>query len=1162
MTELADIYLSLKDFAEPVLARFAGLDELEYLFYRYGWQISLDDPTFNKIDQALAFKAPLQQFIQTAEGLQQKLNASADATPSAQDVASLVASAALLVDALSKFKLSDLTGLAHPLGDPAFWENIGEQLLDDLLEEYLRIYQPTIYLVLHFWGAIRYEQTQPADAFRRPYTKIVFDWNQVVAMLHDPLTALKQYYRWGDPTEPFEYQKLFEALTEVLRAIQLPANGFAPSLESAAAFPGDSGIQVQSDVDALRVLLLKSFAVTNSVLYEIGIELLPAARAGQTVPSGLILGPMLRGGAEGDLPLGDSVALRWKVAVSADDIIGLALFPDKVDLTQGQLAAGASLEIAGTGTDPYYLLGNARSSRVEIYSPSLRIAIEGTAADPEAKLDLSATGPNSQPGCKVVVQLDDADGFVKDTVKQQGLELSFSPEVIWSTKTGLTFNGKANLNLDIPTSLSIGSVRVQHIVLRLAPKDDGSDAVFEFEASAGIAAALGPVQASLDRIGLLLTADFTKQDKNLGFVDLSFDFKPPSGVGLAINAAGVTGGGFLEHDGADGRYAGAIQLAFADLDLSAYGLIATKLPSGAAGFSALVVISTEFSPGIELPFGFTLDGVGGILGLNRTLALDTVEAALWAHRLDNLLFPANPIAAAPALLTSLDSFFPAARGRYLFGPLAKIGWGSIADAVIGLMIELPEPLRLLLLGEIAVLVPREHPQLELHIDFAGGYDMGKQQAFFDASLHNSRIERYPIVGDLAFRYDWGSAPVLALAIGGFNPHFQPPANFPSLKRVGIAIGQSSVQLHAQAYLALTSNTLQFGANLELTAGSGDFNVHGFLGFDALCQRSPLAFSFDLTAGVDLRAGSDVLASVHLDGHVSGPTPWHVAGDASLSLLFFDVSVHFDKSWGDDAAATPPIDPMPDLRAALADRSSYGSILSATTRAVVVVASSPTDAQGAVLLDPAAMLRISQRVLPLGQPITRFAGVALGKSLTLLFDGLNVMGAAVSAPTAANEEFALAQFEDLTDAEKLSMPSFTQLAGGVVIGDTAVDLGRGTRPRATMTPLSYETIIIDSQPAPPKKPGYVLPLANLLAMNCRATPAPRGISRYAPAPGSAPAVTLAAERYVIAGTDDTKVRPDIANDGTKRGALAALAAYRAKNPPDAANVQVLLEQEAA
>ena len=78
----------------------------------------------------------------------------------------------------------------------------------------------------------------------------------------------------------------------MLRAIQLPANGFAPSLESAAAFPGDSGIQVQSDVDALRVLLLKSFAVTNSVLYEIGIELLPIAARGANGSFGPDLGPM------------------------------------------------------------------------------------------------------------------------------------------------------------------------------------------------------------------------------------------------------------------------------------------------------------------------------------------------------------------------------------------------------------------------------------------------------------------------------------------------------------------------------------------------------------------------------------------------------------------------------------------------------------------------------------------------------------------------------------------------------------------------------------------------------------------------------------------------------------------------------------------------------
>src|SRR5439155_7143213 len=132
-----------------------------------------------------------------------------------------------------------------------------------------------------------------------------------------------------------------------------------------------------------------------------------------------------------------------------------------------------------------------------------------------------------------------------------------------------------------------------------------------------------------------------------------------------------------------------------------------------------------------------------------------------------------------------------APGRYLFGPLAKIGWGDeIVQGEVALLLELPEPLRIFLLGEILVGVPQEKPQLELHISFAGGLDFGKKLAFFEATLHDSRIEAYPISGDLAFRYGWSDDGVFALAVGGFHPHFQPPAAFPTLKRVSITIGSS------------------------------------------------------------------------------------------------------------------------------------------------------------------------------------------------------------------------------------------------------------------------------------------------------------------------------------------------------------------------------------
>ena len=43
------------------------------------------------------------------------------------------------------------------------------------------------------------------------------------------------------------------------------------------------------------------------------------------------------------------------------------------------------------------------------------------------------------------------------------------------------------------------------------------------------------------------------------------------------------------------------------------------------------------------------------------------------------LFAKNPVANAAQLLTDLATFFPAAQGRYVFGPLLQIGWGSLVS---------------------------------------------------------------------------------------------------------------------------------------------------------------------------------------------------------------------------------------------------------------------------------------------------------------------------------------------------------------------------------------------------------------------------------------------------------------------------------------------------
>lgn len=1167
-TELTALYLALLDFIEPLRTRLADRDALEYLFYRYGWNATMDDAAFARFRQSATVIAPVEQFTQTAEALRAKLQAGTGLDPG--DVEAVAGSAAVLIRALAGFGMPVLDGLPDPLSRADFWESIAEQIFDDLLERYLRVYQRPIFLVLRLWNVIRYDPTSATGSGRVPYTRVWFDWDQAAGMLTDPLQALRQAYHWGDPAQPFDFDGALEAVRLAFTALRVPAARFSPALVP-GALPGDATRSAPADVLALRVTLLERDYPGQGAFYRIGFEAYPARRSTDQVPAGLMLRPVLEGGAGATLPLSSLLNFTIAAALSADEAVGLALFPGEAGLLAGAPAVGASLTLQTSGTGPWYVFGTAQTSHITVSGFLLRASIDGSADNPEFRLAASFPGTGEEAGATAVVTLSGADSFVQETVSRDALTFSFAPDIVWSSTTGLTFSGSTTPSLHLPLSIPLGPISLTDasIALGPAPQSAASSRGITLRAGVGVAGRLGPVSFSIAQLGFSCTiTPYTRDDVRalpasavppaLGAVDVDLRFAPPTGVGVSIDAGVVTGGGFLTHSGTE--YGGSLELAVSDVTLKAYGLVQTELPGGRPGYSLIAVISTEFSPPVELPFGFTLEGAGGLIGVNRTIDEDAVRSALWAHHLDGLLFPADPVAAAPHLMAALDSYFPAAPGRYLFGPLAKLGWGGLVDGEVALLLELPEPVKLLLIGEIQALVPSAAPQLQLHVSFDGGIDFGKKLAFFDASVHDSSITTYPISGDLAFRYGWGSGGTLALALGGFNPRFQPPAGFPALKRVAIAIGSSAAQIQAQAYLAVTSNTLQFGARVELTAGTGSFNVHGWLGFDALCQRDPLAFEFDLSAGVELRHGSDVLASVHLDGTVSGPSPWHICGAASVSLLFFDISVHFDTTWGDQAPQVAAPDPVSAVLAALRDRSGWSGAAGPNVRAIVTLAGDPADADGAVLLDPGGSLRLTQRALPLALPVTRFQGTPLGRTVRVTLDDLTVLGAPVTDPVVATEEFAPGQFLDLSDAEQLSLPSFSLMDAGVEVGASAIDVGSGTRSRSVATPFEYDTTIDDTQLQRPG-PGYVIAETMLLELNASAQAAARGLGRYAPPPAAAPLVALAPERWVVASTGDLTLSADVNTDGSKLGATLALGSYLAANPSAAGRLQVVLAGEA-
>ena len=210
----------------------------------------------------------------------------------------------------------------------------------------------------------------------------------------------------------------------------------------------------------------------------------------------------------------------------------------------------------------------------------------------------------------------------------------------------------------------------------------------------------------------------------------------------------------------------------------------------------------------------------------------------------------------------------------------------------------------------------------------------------DASLRESKILEIVLTGDIALRMSWGREPGFLLSAGGFHPAFQRPAGFPELRRIGACLVRAGLTLRLETYLALTSNTFQIGAHLDVGYSGFGFEVHGTCGFDALVQFSPFHFQVDIDAAVSMSWHGFHLLAIRLHLGLSGPNPWHAVGSAELELGWLP-SVHFgfDQTFGGTVPEALP--EAPDLGAmlhdAIADPGAWTSTLAAGQRALTSAA---------------------------------------------------------------------------------------------------------------------------------------------------------------------------------------------------------------------------------
>jgi hypothetical protein len=620
-----------------------------------------------------------------------------------------------------------------------------------------------------------------------------------------------------------------------------------------------------------------------------------------------------------------------------------------------------------------------------------------------------------------------------------------------SSSAGVTIAGSPTLAVRLPTGASEPGLSAGPLDVELIPKLEQPPSV-RVRVTCAIALDLPAVPIHLDVDGNGFELPF-----RLGGPVLAFDLDElvphtPSGAGVALALPIVKGAGRLARVG--DSFTGLLSVQMTPMSVTALGTLDVR--TGAF----LVVLGAVFPPpGIQIGFGFAITGVGGIVGVSRRIDRDALTRAVQDGTAASLLFPSDPAKAARDVVPMLDRVFPPSPGSVIVGPMFQISWGGrLLTGSVALIVELPDPVRLSILGKILLAVPDpELPLIKLQITFFGQIDPSVPSLLFLASLTDSTIAGIPITGDMFVLVQGGPDANVVVSAGGFHPQFNRPRGVPALNRVAMTLSPGPfLQLRCSAYVALTSNTLQFGAFAELVAEIAGCGLRGHLGFDVLVQFSPFHFVAEISAGIAVEVLGETLVGIALRLSLEGPGRWRAVGSGSVDLFGFSASFDFDESWG---GSNPAVTVAPDIGAILTAALLKPEAWRACAPDPAALPVQLTGTAGSTLADGSALhphgaLSVRQKDVPLGVDIDRFNRAPITPQRWDVSSP--VLGDGRPAPIAGEEreQFAPAAFLTMTDDAQIGRPAFETFRAGLklVAGDVVMGEERGAD-------FDYETKVI-------------------------------------------------------------------------------------------------------
>lgn len=1102
MSQLTQIFHNLANTTERFLPSFKSQQDFEALMFRYGWLVDLDDE-IEKIkiiaDLATAF-ASISTTIAEWVDDEDKEEVETENNENKKDkdwkdyLKKLYPEVKKVYKAILKLKdvkEEDIKKFGAPLNTKEFWNEIPERLIEDIFTLTLQRHYPIAYGFFHLFGIIEYIEKEPTGENRVNYTQTDIKWERLGHFISKrPDGLFKEVYLWG--SDDFQWEKLLHNLERTFLANRFLTRYILPRRSVVEGFNMDPEWVFGHELHELQLPLIYGTSILDESFYNIGLGIMPigSSNAAGTKPNGILITPILQGGLDHSFFITPEISLNFGFDIDANNVLAAKILPSTVELDTNLPSADFSLDLVGSPYEPWVIFGSRDSHRLELRGFEMGFSVAGKLDDPEFKISFKATSTSPEErGVQLFIDLGDSDSFLQKNSKSETnkIEAGFDLELEWSSKTGFQFGGNVDFDFQMHINKGFGFLEVTNLYLSLEAEgsSDNKNSI-QLHSGIGLRGKLGPIQYFIENTGFdfnIIPTDAKDMDPDnppaLGMMDFDLGFAPPKGIGILIDAPRVKGGGYLEIQ--DHRYIGAAELTIVEtLSIKAIAIIDTELPDGKDGYSFLLMITAEFNA-IQLGFGFTLNGVGGLVGIHRSMSLDAIREKVKGDEFNHVLFPTNPVQNIKKIVASLDEIFPIQEGQYSFGIMAKLGWGTpnIIDIKAGLFIQVPD-FKIAIIGVVKAEIFRkvaaekegdedkEVVLLRIQLSFTAWYDKSKSLFGFDASLFNSEVLGISLTGDSAIRLRGGDDPYFMMSIGGFHPDFEVPQGMAlgsGLKRLALSLKPESIpiDLSCQLYFAITANTVQFGVKIAAAYRSKIFTIEGEIGFDALFQFRPIYFKVDAWGRVAIYIWGKSWGGLEIRGSIEGPYPFTFSLYVKFKVWKWTKTKRIPSfTIGSNAKEEKPkIDVLNELQLVLEDNRNWHPVLPKRNELLVALreknkdeSDSKPEEEKELILHPIGGLKIDQTRVPLGIRIDKF-GHNQPDIYNYFSVGLEEEEEGVSSYV--QQFFAPDQFFNVKNENKLTSKSFEKLASGIQLnGFDDIEIGD----RVLTKKIEYEVAYYD------------------------------------------------------------------------------------------------------